>query len=131
MSTMSSFSVSADQNSVSGGFGKSTGISVSPGQKLTFLTDPNDTWRLGQGPRECNADGLGNPLGADFGKYTRGNYSFLYGTLVGSLDDGQTFFSIGTSRTMILSQSGVLTLYCWDSNRGDNSGEITVTIEYS
>src|SRR5690349_645306 len=54
------FTVKAMENSVSGGVGLNTGISVQPGQLLTVSVDPRDTWSAGPADRTGNANGLGN-----------------------------------------------------------------------
>lgn len=120
--------VSARRNSVGGGTGAQTDVFVEPGQLLMIHVDPADTWSAGTGNRTSNANGLGNPLGGNFGVYSLGDFEFLYGSLVGSLDGGQTFFGVGTYLAMTALQPGELSLYYWDSNREDNSGEVTAYV---
>lgn len=123
------FEVKAKENSVSGGTGLITGITLSKGEILTVSVPADDKWRAGVGERESNANGLSNPFGADFGFHTHKGFSFLFGSLVGSLDDGKTFFAIGTRLEMtILCPTGRLLLYYWDSNNQDNTGSITATV---
>lgn len=122
------FTVKAKENSVTGGIGLNTGINAQPGQLLVINVDPRDTWSAGIADRTSNANGLGNPLGGNYGLHTRGSQSFLFGSLVGSLDGGNTFFSVGTNLTMTVLTSGTLTLYYWDSNNNDNSGQVRVVI---
>jgi hypothetical protein len=123
------FVVDANTNSVSGGVPSNTGIKLSKGQILTVSVPADDTWSAGTGPRTSNANGLGNPLGNDFGFFTHNGFSFLYGSLIGSLDGGKTFFAVGTRLEMtILCSPGVLFLYYWDINKADNKGSITATV---
>lgn len=123
------FEVKAKENSVSGGVPLATGIMLQKGEILTVSVSPDDKWRAGVGKRESNANGLSNPFGDDFGYFTHNGFSFLYGSLVGSLDGGQTFFPVGTDLEMtILSPPGKLTLYYWDVNNGDNSGSVKATV---
>jgi hypothetical protein len=125
----SQFEVKAKENSVSGGVPMVTGITLSKGEILTVSVPADDTWSAGAANRESNANGLSNPLGGDFGFFTHNGFSFLYGSLVGSLDDGKTFFPIGTRLEMtILSPTGRLLLYYWDVNKDDNSGSVTATV---
>src|SRR5688572_25466329 len=86
------FTVKAMENCVSGGIGLNTGINVQPGQLIVISVDPRDIWSAGGGDKMSNANGLGNPLGGKYGLYTRGSQSFLYGALVGSIDNGATYF---------------------------------------
>jgi hypothetical protein len=125
---MGIFTVKAKENSVSGGTPLITGISVQPGQLLTISADPCDTWSAGAEKRTSNANGLGNPLGGNFGLFTKDNHSFLYGSLVGSLDSGKTFFAVGTRMEMTILAPGRLALYYWDENNGDNSGSVAATV---
>jgi len=60
--------------------------------------------------------------------FTKNGFSFLYGSLVGSLDDGKTFFPVGTRLEMTILGSGQLSLFYWDSNNQDNSGSVTATV---
>ena len=123
------FEVKAKENSVSGGVPVVTGISVSKGEILTISVPADDKWSAGAGKRESNANGLSNPFGDDFGVFTHNGFSFLYGSLVGSLDGGKTFFAVGTRMEMtILIPAGRLTLYYWDINKDDNSGSVTATV---
>jgi hypothetical protein len=123
------FEVKAKENSVSGGAPMVTGVSVTKGELLTISVSPDDKWSAGAANRESNANGLGNPFGGDFGVFTQGPFSFLYGSLVGSLDGGKTFFAVGTRMEMsIIIPAGRLTLYYWDINKDDNSGSVTATV---
>jgi hypothetical protein len=123
------FEVKAKENSISGGVPLATGITLSKGDILTISVSPGDKWSAGTGERESNANGLGNPFGADFGFFTHNGFSYLYGSLVGSIDGGKTFFPVGTRLEMpIFTPPGQLTLHYWDINNGDNSGSVTATV---
>lgn len=125
----STFEVKAKENSVSGGTGLVTGITVTKGQLLTISVAPDDKWSAGAADRESNANGLSNPFGGNYGVFTKNNFSFFYGSLVGSLDEGKTYFAVGTRMEMsILFPTGRLLLYYWDVNNTDNTGSITATV---
>lgn len=123
------FQIDARTHSVAGGVGLNTGLFLSPGQLLTIHADPSDTWSAGVADRVSNANGLGNPLGGNYGLHTRGDYAFLFGSLVGSLDGGRTFFGVGTQLCMTILTKGALMLYYWDSNVGDNAGKVRVVVQ--
>lgn len=125
---MYQFVVDAKTNSVSGGVPLNTNISLKPGQLLTVSVPPDDTWSAGAANRTSNANGLGNPQGGNFGTFTKGDFTFLYGSLIGSLDNGKTFFAVGTRLEMTILVSGRLSLYYWDVNNSDNSGSVTATV---
>jgi hypothetical protein len=122
------FSVKAKENSVSGGAPLLTGISLTPGQLLTINVDPCDSWIAGKDKRTSNANGLGNPFGGNFGLFTKNGFSFLYGSLVGSLDEGKTFFPVGTRLEMTILYPGRLALYYWDSDNANNSDSVVATV---
>ncbi len=134
--------VYAQANSTAGGIGGSTGLYLNTGDFFTVSADVNDLWSAGALPRWSNADGLtgnlyatgsdesgelaGTLIGKDFGLYTQYGLSLAYGSLVGSL--GGDFFLIGTSFSGNAIASGELLLWYWDSNNGDNSENIKVSI---
>lgn len=123
------FEVKAKENSVGGGTPLVTGISVTKGDLLTISASPDDKWSAGVADRESNANGLSNPFGGNFGVFTLGNFSFLYGSLVGSLDGGKTYFAVGTRMEMsIIIPAGRLTLHYWDLNKDDNTGSVVATV---
>jgi len=123
------FIVKAKENSVSGGAPMVTGVAVTKGQLLTISVAQDDKWSAGAADRTSNANGLSNPFGGNYGVFTKGPFSFFYGSLVGSLDDGKTYFAVGTRMEMsILVPSGKLLLYYWDSNNADNSDSVTATV---
>ena len=126
---MQQFQVNAKENSLSGGSPLNTGIDVSPGDLIVVSCSPMSTWSAGKADRTSNANGLGNPLGGQFGLHSRGDYSFLFGSLVGTFDGGRTFFGVGTNLTMTVLTEGTLSFLYWDSNNGDNSGHIDVTVQ--
>ena len=126
---MHQFQVKAKDNSVSGGTPLNTGIKVKPGDLIVINCAPSDTWSAGEKDRTSNANGLGNPLGGNFGMYTSGNFKFLYGSLIGTLDKGKTFFGVGTNLTMTILTEGELSFVYWDSNNQDNFGQVTVTVQ--
>ena len=131
----STFQVDAKANSVSGGVGLNTGIAVTQGQLLTIDARTADMWTIKQSDDAflCNANGEGNPFGSNRAipfTLPGTDFSFLFGTLVGSLDDGKTFFPIGTHSEQIIAKAeGLLTLYMWDSDNLNNAGLITVDVD--
>lgn len=124
-----SYEVKALDNSLSGGTPLNTGIAVSPGQLLTISVSPEDTWKAGEVGRTSNANGLGNPLGDDFGVFEDGDFGFLYGSLIGTLDGGKTYFPVGTKLDMTVLNSGELSLLYWDSNTEGNSDSVTAVVQ--
>ena len=104
-----------------------TGIYLCEGDTVDFSVDPNQTWRAS--PDEgfsSNADGI--PW---YGQFTHDGFSAPYGALVGEIGDGN-YFLIGTgyiTYTATESAHGRLSLYYWDDNFPNNSGQIVVEIK--
>ena len=137
------FDVYANANSSNGGVGLNTGINVLAGDSISGFADPNDLWSAGPLPRWSNADGLigdiyatgtddsggaaGSLIGQSFGPLTQNGLTAAYGALVGEINN--SFFLLGTNFNVAAPSSGVLSLYYWDSNAGDNSEFITVSVE--
>jgi hypothetical protein len=138
------FVVDAFNNSSSGVGGGAATLFFNSGDAFTVNVDASDLWSAGALPRWSNANGLtgnryasgsddsGEPaatlIGIDFGPYTQSNLTAPFGTLVGSFDNGATFFAIGTSYAGTAPVSGVLNLYYWDSNYLDNADRITAIV---
>ncbi len=126
---MPNFTVMAKQNSAgTGGVGLSTGLGVTPGQLLTISVDPCDTWSARPDWPAANANGLGNPFSNNNGELTQNGSTFLWGSLVGSLDGGRTFFAVGTRLEMTVLRKGKLTLHYWDTDSANNSGSVVATV---
>jgi len=134
--------VFAKANSISGGSGASTGVFLTAGDAFTTTTAAGDLWNAGALPRWSNADGLtgvllatgadesgqaaGTQIGVDFGTFSKSGTTLPYGTLVGSIDGN--LFGLGTNFAGNAVATGELLLWYWDSNNGDNSEFIRVTI---
>ncbi|MBM3343710.1 MAG: PEP-CTERM sorting domain-containing protein [Betaproteobacteria bacterium] len=133
--------VFAQANSVSGGTG-ATAATVNAGDLITVSANSDDLWSAGALPRWSNADGLigtllatgsdesgqaaGVQIGANFGLFALNGLSAPFGALVGEI--GGTFFLLGTSFNGLAPASGALNLFYWDSNNGDNTNSIRVTV---
>jgi hypothetical protein len=134
--------VNALANSSSGGIGLET-LSLTAGQAFIVSVDPLDLWSAGDLPRWSNADGLdgdlfatgsdestaspGEWIGKDFGVYSKSGFSAPYGALVGQVG-ASNFFFVGTTYAGTAAASGMLKLFYWDSNAGDNSQFITANV---
>ena len=145
---MSTIQVDAKANSIADGNAAVFTFSkpVEIGDKI-FVTVPiSDFWKSGNSGRSIGADGVpvddGVPNWSSVDPKTPKanrvpntpnavNYQFAVGCLVGSLDGGNTFFSIGTNfqMTVLSGEADSLSLYFWDINNNDNSGTITANVE--
>jgi hypothetical protein len=105
--------------------GADTGIALTKGKAFTVSADEADLWRIGTNlPRhEGNAEGMVKSR-----LYELFGATFNHGTLVGRIGGG-AYFKIGTLFSGIAQESGVLRLFAWDINSGDNSGFITAKID--
>ncbi|MEE8448639.1 MAG: hypothetical protein V3S39_03305, partial [Thermodesulfobacteriota bacterium] len=118
--------VDAKTNSSAGGTGKDTGIDIRVGDLFIIKVNPAQSWRAGNDhpySRKSNANGIAK----GYGKWTQGNLSANYGSLVGRIGKSD-YFLIGTAIIRISNATGRLFLYYWDSNSGDNSGNISADI---
>ena len=135
------FIVQAQANSSSGGAGLGT-INLAVGQAFTVSAGSNDLWSAGALPRFSDGNGLiadrfatplddsgqptGTLIGTNFGTWTQNSFSAPYGALVGRI--GANYVLIGTAFAGVAPSAGVLDLFYWDSNNGDNTGEIAVNV---
>ncbi|MEJ2001916.1 MAG: VPLPA-CTERM sorting domain-containing protein, partial [Maritimibacter sp.] len=62
-----------------------------------------------------------------FRNYRTRDGNFAFGTLVGRIGSGN-FFRIGSSFDGVANASGTLSLFNWDSNTWDNSGDIVAHV---
>jgi hypothetical protein len=106
-----------------------TTTTVSPGQLLVIDVDKLDAWSIGASNFNSNANGTGNPFGTNQGTFVFNNFKARFGSLVGSLDNGLTFFPVGTKLEMTILQPGTLRLYCWDSDFANNVDFLQVHVE--
>lgn len=140
------FIVDAYANSTTGGAGVTT-LSLLAGQQFFVTVAATDLWNAGALPRWSNADGLtgnlfytsgtdnqvpveypdGTRIGSYFGEYTQNGLTAPYGSLVGQIDNG-SFFQIGTNYAGTAGSAGILKLYYFDSNNGDNTGSISAHV---
>ena len=128
------FTVFAQGNSTTGGTGLNTGLNINVGDRLVVSVAGNDCWSAGPGNRIANADGLvlvpsvcqSAPWNS--GEWTQGGLTAPYVSLVGSLNNGTTFFLLGTSFDQIMADAGALSLWFFDSNNGDNFGDIVANV---
>ncbi len=135
------YTVFAQGNSSSGGAGLPS-IALTAGQVFTVSSSTDDLWSAGALPRYSDANGLTGPrfatatddsgqpvgtqIGADFGPWSQNGLTAAYGTLVGELNG--VYSALGANGTFTAASTGVLNLYYWDSNSGDNFGSITFSI---
>ena len=138
--------VDALANSANSGAGTGLAtISLTSGQTFTSSAALDDLWSAGALPRWSNANGLtgatfatgadesGEPIGTligdDFGLLTINGFSAPYGSLVGQIGTGPgSYRLLGTGFAGAAWDTGVLTLYYWDTFTPDNSGSVKVSI---
>lgn len=127
MSNYLKIPVEAKENSTTRGVGKSAG-KIELGTLLRITCSPENTWNLDP-TNTTNANGT-------TAFTTINDQTFSDGCLVGSFNNGKTFFSIGTFLEMTVnarnsdgSSSVELLLYCWDSDNENNSDYLNIIIE--
>ncbi len=133
--------VNAFSNSSSGGSPVAT-ISLAAGEGFVVTVNTSDLWSAGALPRWSDANGLtgnrfatgsdesgaaaGTLIGADFGSWTQNGFTAPFGALVGRVNTN--YFLLGTSFSGVAANTGLLELFYWDSNFGDNSGSILADV---
>jgi hypothetical protein len=133
--------VDAYANSSSGGVAVDA-ISLTAGQAFSISSSLDDLWSAGALPRYSDANGLtgeryataaddsgqpvGTHIGTDFGTWTQNGHTAAFGSLVGEI--GGQYITLGANYSGVAPTSGTLHLYYWDSNYGDNSGQITFNV---
>jgi len=120
------YSVQAKENSINGGVGVEAG-SFNRGAVVTITCDPKDKWNIAPEKQySCNADGVNQY------NHTQNGLTLAFGTMVGSIDDGNSFFPVGTlCKLTITADNTKLKLYCWDTTKGDDSGAIIANVHSS
>jgi PEP-CTERM motif len=134
--------VDAQANSSSGGVAAASGLTLAIGQGFRIFSSTDDLWSAGALPRFSDANGLtgdrfatatddsgqpvGTQIGQSFGLWTQNSFSAPFGSLVGRYADG-TYQLIGANFAGTATGNGALELFYWDSNNGDNRGDISFT----
>ncbi|NMG09900.1 DUF4114 domain-containing protein [Brasilonema sp. UFV-L1] len=128
------FDVDAKANSVSNNTASrllKTGLYLQPGDLITVDVHPLDFWSLTSGDSNTNLTTNGRRSnGTIYGNTDRlFNHIFKYGSLVGTLDGGKTFFSVGTHLEMTVLTIGHLSFACWDNDYGNNAGLVRAYVK--
>jgi hypothetical protein len=109
-----------------------TGLCLQPGDLITVDVHPLDFWfvhnelRFNLTANGRRSDGAFN---ADYIQLDKFGHSFLFGSLVGTLDGGKTFFPVGTHLQMTALNTGHLSLACWDWDAAPNKGVIRAYVK--
>jgi PEP-CTERM motif len=135
--------VNAQANSSTGGVGKASGLTLAIGQGFRILSSTNDLWSAGALPRFSDGNGLtgnrtataaddsgqpvGTLIGQSFGTHSQNGFIAPFGSLVGRYADG-TYQLVGANFTGAATGNGALSLFYWDSNNDDNTGDIAFTV---
>jgi hypothetical protein len=138
------FIVDAGTHSSNNGTGTplSTGIFLALSQGLIVTSSTDDLWNAGPLPRFSDANGLtanrfatalddsgqpiGTQIGTNFGTFTNFGHTAPFGALVGEI--GGVYQTIGANFNGPAWGTGELKLFYWDSNAGDNSGQIAFNV---
>ncbi|MBD2412286.1 hypothetical protein FACHB389_20015 [Nostoc calcicola FACHB-389] len=104
-----------------------TNIQLNLGDVLTVDAHPKDLWGIyaGTGYNNVNANGLveDNKLRYGAGLASK-SFNFQHGSLIGTLDDGATYFAVGTHLKLTVLNPGTLKLVHWDQDSGNNIGSV-------
>ncbi|AXG71960.1 hypothetical protein KORDIASMS9_04218 [Kordia sp. SMS9] len=122
--------VKANENSTTGGVGAEVGaVSLKAGDVISIFCEFNNRWKLLDQQEEfiTNANGIGShPITLPNGQ------TFPAGSLLGSFDNGTTFFAVGLFTQISVLEgipNPILKLYCADIDKDNNSGSIFAHIK--
>lgn len=116
--------VDANTNSISGGTGVVVGT-FEAGKTVRVYADPTDLWAMHPTSLESNADGSSELSYTDPGS----GFSGFVGLMVGSWDNGTTYFEIGTYEEFTAPGGASLTLWCFDADTGNNVDFVRASIQ--
>ncbi|MFB2919570.1 hypothetical protein [Aerosakkonema funiforme] len=124
------FDINARINSLTTGTPLNTGIELEPGDVLKVNVDPKDLWNMAWMDRngDVNANGI-NKNGAYPLGYVGDPFSFRIGSLIGTLDEGKTYFPVGTHLEMTVLSKGKLSFVFWDVDKLNNRGFIRTFVK--
>ena len=116
------------------GTGLDTGVHVTSGEMLWITADGCWAAGINDASRTSDANGLvsggTNPCSDSAwpgGQWTQGGLTANFGSLVGQIGSGD-FFVIGTDFNQMITETGVLSLYYFDSDNFNNEGSVEVKI---
>ncbi|MFN6538164.1 MAG: hypothetical protein RM021_017705 [Nostoc sp. EkiNYC01] len=104
-----------------------TNIQLNPEDVLTIDVHPKDLWSILSDNRvwDINANGLGEDNKQRYGSgLASKNFNFQHGSLIGTLDDGKTYFPVGTHLKLTVLIPGTLKLVHWDQDYTNNNGSV-------
>ncbi|MBD2518009.1 DUF4114 domain-containing protein [Nostoc sp. FACHB-973] len=130
------FDIHSKVHSVNGKAGTethlNTKIKLQPEDVLTVDVYPKDLWSILSVNRvwDVNANGVAedNKTRYASGLLTN-NFNFTYGSLVGTLDDGKTYFPVGTHLKLTVLNPGTLKFVHWDVNYRENNGSVRAFVD--
>lgn len=119
--------VSAKENSTAKGTGKLVDVNLKSGEIIIIAANKEDVWGVNDDKAKVtNANGYNSSV-----TVKGSNQEFRLGSIVGSFNDGKTFFPVGLFTQISVLEGGdapKLKLYCADSDYENNSGEIRTLI---
>ncbi len=104
-----------------------THIELKPQDVLTIDVHPKDLWSILSDNRvwDINANGLAEDNKTRYSAgYASKNFNFQHGSLIGTLDDGKTYFAVGTHLKLTVLNPGTLKLVHWDQDYTNNNGSV-------
>ncbi|MBO3460744.1 hypothetical protein G7B40_035875 [Aetokthonos hydrillicola Thurmond2011] len=105
-----------------------TGIQLQPGDLLKIDASPKDLWSP-DGGFFTNANAIAVAGNRGYDRVTSKGQYYRISSLIGTLDEGKTFFPVGTHLEMTVLKAGSLSLLYWDVDWGNNYGFIKAFVQ--
>jgi hypothetical protein len=106
-----------------------TGIQLKPGDLLIVDAPPKDLWAL-TGDFFVNANAIKLEDGSRWNHLADyKSHPYRLGSLVATIDDGKTFFPVGTHLQITVLNAGMLSFACWDIDYGNNYGFVKACVK--
>ncbi|MCF2146402.1 hypothetical protein IQ276_008055 [Desmonostoc muscorum LEGE 12446] len=110
-----------------------THIELKAEDVLTVDVHPKDLWNIYTETGQAyvvNANGLGEDNKTRYSTgWTSKNFTFQHGSLIGTLDDGKTYFPVGTHLKLTVLNPGTLKFIYWDQDYRNNTGSVRAFVK--
>lgn len=105
-----------------------TGIQLKPGDLLIVDVPPKDLWSP-DGGFFTNANAIALDGNRGYSRSVYKAHAYRISTLIATIDDGKTFFPVGTHLQMTVLNAGMLSFVFWDVDWTNNYGFVKACVK--